>query len=117
MEKFPIYRQTNWGFDQTHLLNQEDITIKTLFLYMGEGTSLQKHQNRYEVWVPINKTKVVKGIEERKTELNEDEFIVIPKREIHRLIGLEDASIITEISYGNFDEKDIERLHDFYGRV
>lgn len=117
MEELPKYRQTNWGFDQTHLLNEYDITIKTLFIHPGEGTSLQYHLERYEVWFPIKKAKVVTGLDERNMELNEGEFVFIPKEGIHRLVGIEDISIVTEVSYGKFDEDDVRRIRDFYGRV
>ena len=117
MKEFPIYRQTNWGFDQTHLLNEDKITIKTLFLYKKQGTSLQYHHERDEIWIPVNKAKVITGIEENEIELNEYEFIVNPREGIHRLVGIEDASIVTEVSYGNFDEDDVKRIRDYYGRV
>ena len=112
---FPISRKTRWGFDQTHRLNEDDITIKTLFLFEKQGTSLQKHTKRKELWIPYNRVKIVKGSKEFTADDNHIE--IIPVGEIHRLIGADEVSIITEISHGHFDEEDIERLHSFYESI
>ena len=40
----------------------------------------------------------------------------IPKNTLHRLSAVKKARIL-EISFGKFDEKDIERIEDKYNRV
>jgi len=46
------------------------------------------------------------------------EELFIPQGTVHRLAGPGDREIrILEISFGEFDEADIVRLHDVYGRL
>ena len=60
-----------------------------------------------------------------KVQLGEDvlepevgEKVFIPRGTVHRLAGPGDREVrILEISFGEFDEEDIVRLDDVYGRV
>lgn len=46
------------------------------------------------------------------------EKLYIPRQTVHRLSAVgEDPVRILEISFGEFDEEDIIRLEDLYGRV
>jgi mannose-6-phosphate isomerase len=46
------------------------------------------------------------------------EELIIPRQTVHRLSAVgEQAVRILEISFGEFDEEDIIRLEDLYGRV
>jgi mannose-6-phosphate isomerase len=54
----------------------------------------------------------------RVFRLEPEETVFIPRRTPHRLSSLSDRPIrILEISIGDFDENDIVRLEDVYGRV
>jgi len=46
------------------------------------------------------------------------EKLFIPRETVHRLSATGDAPVrILEISFGEFDEEDIVRLEDVYGRA
>ncbi len=51
-------------------------------------------------------------------DLHVGEELFIPRQTVHRLSAVgEQAVRILEISFGEFDEEDIVRLDDVYGRV
>ena len=45
------------------------------------------------------------------------EKLFIPRQTVHRLSAGEGPVRLLEISFGEFDEEDIVRLEDLYGRV
>lgn len=47
----------------------------------------------------------------------EGDFFHIPKGSVHRLSAIDKDSMILEISYGHFDENDIVRIEDDFGRA
>ena len=47
-----------------------------------------------------------------------DEKVFIPRKTAHRLSAIGNGSVrVLEVSFGDFDEEDIVRLEDVYGRV
>jgi mannose-6-phosphate isomerase len=103
-----------WGRFERFSLN-EPVTVKLVYVDRGKRLSLQYHNNRDEFW------KVIKGPVQVRTEnevaiLHEGESIMIPRKTIHRLGGLDEQGIILELSYGEFDESDIVRLEDDFER-
>jgi len=108
-------RKTRWGSSHLHALNEDGITIKTLVVFPNECTSFQYHNNRYEFWHAIEPVKIIK--EDKEITLKKGDFVLIPKQAKHRLIGMDNPSIVTEISFGDFSEEDIVRIEDKYGRV
>ena len=99
-----------WQFTQN-----KKSTVKTLIVKKGARLSYQKHKRRKEMWFVIKgHVGVIKGT--TKHILTTHGHIIIEKNELHRLIGLED-SIVLEISFGRFNEKDITRLADDYNRT
>ena len=103
-----------WGHFERYSLN-EPCTVKLVYVEANKRLSLQYHNLRDEFW------KVIKGPAEVRTEahtrvLQEGETIMIPRKTVHRLGGLDKPVVILEISYGEFDESDIVRLQDDYSR-
>jgi mannose-6-phosphate isomerase len=46
------------------------------------------------------------------------EKIFIPRETVHRLSAIAEESVrVLEVSFGEFDEDDIVRLEDVYGRI
>jgi mannose-6-phosphate isomerase len=111
----PFVVEKPWGSFRQYTLN-EPVTVKTIHINKGETLSLQKHSKRSEFW------KVLKGnptftIGSDVHEAHEgDEFEVEAGQE-HRMAALHDDAVILEISRGEFDEMDIIRLEDKYGRI
>jgi mannose-6-phosphate isomerase-like protein (cupin superfamily) len=91
-------------------------TVKILYLNPKEALSLQYHNNREEFW------KIIKGsakitINKKITNAKiKDEFF-ISKKALHRAQGGKNGAQILEISFGNFNEKDIIRIEDKYKRI
>lgn len=104
-----------WGqFDQFSL--NELNTVKILFVNKGSSLSLQYHNNRSEFWRVISGHPLVTIDIEKKIANPGDEFI-INKLQPHRLEAPNDDVQVLEIAYGEFDENDIIRIEDKYGRI
>lgn len=104
-----------WGqFEQfTH---NETTTVKILSVNKGSSLSLQKHNNRIEFWRVVLGHPVVTIGKTVKNANPGDEF-EIDKLEPHRLEAEGGDVQVLEVSYGEFDENDIIRLEDKYGRT
>ncbi len=104
-----------WGqFEQfTH---NESSTVKILFIKKGEAFSLQYHTKRFEFWKIISGNPEVTIGESTMRAKAGDEF-EIPAKTNHRVASVDTDTQILEISTGDFDEDDIVRLQDKYGRI
>jgi mannose-6-phosphate isomerase-like protein (cupin superfamily) len=104
-----------WGYFERFTKN-EPTTVKILVLNPEQEFSLQDHEHRTEFWKIIAGDGVVR-VGEKEEEANVgDEFMVHPKT-LHRAKAGPEGLRILEISFGEFDEEDIERIEDDYGRV
>lgn len=104
-----------WGYFDQFTLN-ETTTVKILCAKAGESLSLQTHQHRSEFWHVIDGSGTVEIDTQIHTAERGDEFY-IPQGSTHRLTGGTSDIRILEIAYGSFDEDDITRLEDKYGRT
>ena len=103
-----------WG-SYTTFTHNEPSTVKLLYISKGEAFSLQFHSHRDEFW------KVLKGnptitVGENSVLARPDDEFTITQGTHHRIEALEDDVVVLEISKGDFDENDITRLEDKYGR-
>jgi len=104
-----------WG-NFIQFCNNESCTVKIIHVNPNEQLSLQYHHDRDEFWRVLSGAALVQIGEEMLKASEGDEFM-IPRLAKHR-IKTEDSTVrILEISFGRFDEKDIVRLEDKYGRV
>ncbi|MBV9454763.1 MAG: phosphomannose isomerase type II C-terminal cupin domain [Rubrobacter sp.] len=105
-----------WGrFEQyTHNILS---TVKIITVDPGGTLSLQYHHNRDELWVVLDAgAKVELGEKVLHPEAGEKLFI--PRETTHRLSCEGERPVrILEVSFGEFDEDDIVRLEDAYGRI
>ena len=104
-----------WGWFEQFNQNTP-CSVKLIHVKAGSRLSLQYHNNRREFW------KVIKGpvsveIGGEKFTGNEGDEFEIPVKSNHRLAGLEKEGLVLEISYGRFDEDDIVRVEDDFGRT
>ena len=107
--------QRPWGNFERFTKN-ESTTVKILTLNPEQEFSLQEHEHRTEFWKIIGGDGLV-TVGEKQSEANiDDEFLVEPKM-LHRAKAGADGLKILEITFGDFDEEDIERMEDDYGRV
>jgi mannose-6-phosphate isomerase len=104
-----------WGGFRRYTHNQVS-TVKIITVNPGEVLSLQYHNQRNELWVPL-----LPGLQvtlgSRIWEPRPFEEIFIPRGTTHRAAGVGTLpSKWMEISFGEFEEDDIVRLEDSYGR-
>ena len=68
-----------------------------------------------EMWVAIDEG-IITEVNGKKHFPNPGETIFVPRKSTHRLSAIKTGRIL-EIAFGEFDENDIERFEDDYGRV
>jgi len=111
----PIESVRPWG-KFVEFTQNEPTTVKIITVNPHEALSLQRHHKREEFWF------VISGL--GKVEIDGEEFkitpgskFVIPKESTHRVTAGSLPVMFLEISTGDFDEGDIVRLEDKYGRI
>jgi mannose-6-phosphate isomerase len=105
-----------WGEFEQFTHNQQS-TVKILTVQPGGILSSQYHFKRDELWLVLDDgAKVELG--DRALFPQQGEKIFISKHTPHRLSAIGDEPVrVMEISFGKFDEEDIVRLDDVYGRA
>ncbi len=111
----PLVVEKPWGRFIQYVLN-EPVTVKILEVKAGEQLSYQAHRHRSELWVPLDEGACIQ-IDDQILRPKPMEPVFIPVGAKHRLIGEDKSYRVLEISFGYFDEDDIIRLEDKYGRV
>ena len=113
-----IHVDKPWGSFDQFVLNTP-CTVKILTCAPGQRLSLQRHSHRGELWVALDEGAMVERDDETlRPKLGEE--VWLPVGSTHRLSCTEGTSHpvrVLEISLGTFDEADIERLQDSYGRA
>ncbi len=109
-----VYTDKPWGFFEQFAMN-EQCTVKILHVKPGASLSRQYHKNREELWVVLDDGMVVE-IDGKITRPSKGERVFIHKGATHRLSSKAGGRVL-EISTGFFDEGDIVRLEDKYGRA
>ncbi|GGM67001.1 hypothetical protein GCM10010106_11390 [Thermopolyspora flexuosa] len=105
-----------WGAFERFTLN-EPSTVKIITVRPGQKLSLQRHEHRDELWVALDPGLVFE-IDGEVTRPDVGDRVLIRARQLHRLSCEGEAPArILEIAFGHFDEEDIERLEDAYGRA
>jgi mannose-6-phosphate isomerase-like protein (cupin superfamily) len=106
-----------WGKYKV-LFQNNVVCIKIIEVEPGHSLSLQKHKGRDEHWIMLDDRAIV-TVGEQTISSTPYRRIDIPKATIHRVrahAGGAKAAFV-EFSFTYFDEDDIERLEDLYGRV
>ncbi len=104
-----------WGkFEQfTH---NEKSTVKIISVKPRQKLSLQYHKKRTEFWRFLdNEAKVT--INKKTIKVKAGSEVIIKKGTLHTVEALKKPVRFLEIAEGNFDENDIIRIEDKYGRV
>ena len=104
-----------WG--NFKIIHQEPgITIKIISVKANQRLSLQSHQARDEMWLLLNGSGFCE-IADWPQEMKKGLTYIIPRQEKHRLTAGKKGCQVLEISFGKFNEKDIVRYEDDYGRT
>lgn len=115
MNQEPFTEKRPWG-EFRQYTSGAPVTVKTVFVKKGERLSLQYHNKRAEFWRILSGTPEVTVGDSTIRAKAGDEFFV-SKHTNHRITAVDEDALLLEIAYGNFDEKDIVRLEDTYGRA
>lgn len=105
-----------WGrFEQyTH---NERCTVKIITVAPGGKLSRQYHTKRDELWIVLDPGARVE-LDEKVSRPEIGEKLSILRGTVHRLSAEGGGPVrILEVSFGDFDENDIVRLEDVYGRT
>ncbi|OGI65119.1 hypothetical protein A3A95_04355 [Candidatus Nomurabacteria bacterium RIFCSPLOWO2_01_FULL_39_18] len=115
MEFKPFTIERPWGQFRQLTYNSPS-TVKVHRVKPGEETSWQSHTKREEFW------HIVEG--DGKVLIEDKEYDVAPGAEYcapvgakHRWIAGLSGMILVEVATGDFDEEDIIRYEDKYGRA
>lgn len=110
-----VTTQKPWGSFTRFTMNELS-TVKILHINKGEEFSLQYHTHRQEFWKILKGNPEVVVGDETKYSKEGNEFVIEPNTN-HRIYAPVDDVEVLEISMGSFDEDDIVRIEDKYGRV
>lgn len=104
-----------WGGFERFTLN-EPTTVKIVTVHPGEAISLQTHKDRDEFWRVIRGggTVTLGAVDHPAAE---GTSFFCTRGTTHRVAAGTDGLTILEIAFGHFDEGDITRLEDRYGRA
>ena len=109
-----MFIERPWG-GYTVLHSGPEVTVKILQVNPGKRLSLQKHLHRSETWHPVSGGLSAQvGEDVVSLEIGKPVFVDVGM--VHRLIGGTEVGYVVEIIKGMYDEEDIERLEDDYGR-
>jgi mannose-1-phosphate guanylyltransferase/mannose-1-phosphate guanylyltransferase/mannose-6-phosphate isomerase len=115
-DSLQIYEeQRPWGSFR-RFTDNETSTVKIITVKPNEELSLQSHNKREEFW------RVIKGsgifeIGAKKYIVDEGVEQYVPIKIKHKIKAGSEGMEVLEIAFGNFDESDIIRYEDKYGRV
>jgi len=113
MDKFLVNKP--WGNFLCYTKN-ELTTVKILTISPNQELSLQYHSHRSEFF------RIIKGnptviIGDKSIEAKANDEFDIPRGVQHQIIANDNEVQVLEISFGDFDEEDIVRIKDKYGRI
>jgi len=104
-----------WGNFERFTLNERS-TVKIITVNPGQELSLQQHAERDEEWLILQGSGTV-IVGEQTTEVRPGDNFFVARGTKHRVSGGPAGVTFLEIALGEFDEADITRLEDDYGRV
>ena len=107
--------QRPWGNFERFTLN-EQTTVKIITVNAGEAFSLQTHEHRDEFWRVLKGSGTIR-LDDMDHDAHEGDVFFSPRQTMHRARGGPDGLTFLEIAFGTFDENDIKRIEDRYGRT
>jgi mannose-6-phosphate isomerase-like protein (cupin superfamily) len=111
----PLLDKRPWG-EETWITDKKPSMVKIITVFPGEANSLQYHHNRDEYWYILSGNGVA-VIDDKEVPLSAGVDCFVPRMTKHRMKGGTENLILLELAFGDFDEKDIVRLEDKYGRA
>ena len=90
--------------------------VKLITVKPGEALSLQYHSRRDEFWFALSGDGSAE-VDGERVPLHPGTSCFVPRTVKHRVLGGTAPLVFLELAFGDFDEKDIVRLEDKYGRA
>lgn len=105
-----------WG-SYTVLDEQTDGKVKRIVVAPGKRLSYQRHAHRAEHWFVVRGSGVV-TLEGEDRPIGPGQSVDVPLGAAHRMSNTGDEELVfVEVQHGeSFEEDDIERLEDDFGR-
>jgi mannose-6-phosphate isomerase-like protein (cupin superfamily) len=113
VEKEFVFVEKPWG-NFKRFVHNKNCTVKIITVAPGGVLSLQSHNYRDELWVALDDGLRVE-LDGKTFPIARGDEAFVPRGSRHRLSS-DVGGRILEISFGNFDEEDIVRYEDKYGR-
>lgn len=111
----PYEDKRPWG-EELWIKGQSPSMVKVITVFPDQALSLQYHKNRDEYWYIIQGDgKAI--VDNTETDLHPGVDCFVSRNQKHRIIGGKEKLVLLELTFGEFDENDIVRLEDRYGRV
>lgn len=104
-----------WGNFERFTLN-ESTTVKIITVSPDAALSLQTHEHRDEFWRVLSGSGIIR-LGEVDYDAAPGETYYFRRGTTHRVTGGPEGMAFLEIAFGHFDESDITRLDDRYGRA
>ena len=104
-----------WGAQTQYAFN-EPCTVTLMVVEPGQRLSLQSHRDRAELWIVLDDGAEVRVGDEVSHPRPGDE-IWIGQAETHRLSSTGPRVRVLEVAFGRWDQEDITRYADDYGRL
>lgn len=113
--QLPYFEKRPWG-SFTKFSDNEKVTVKIITVEPNQAFSLQTHAHRDEFWKILSGNGFV-TLDDNSLPIEIGSEFNIPRGTKHRLTAGSAPVSFLEIARGDFDENDIERIEDNYGRV
>jgi len=106
-----------WGYFSV-LAEDAQHKLKRIVVYPGKRLSLQRHRRRDEHWMIVS-GEARMTVDGREFTLLRGQSVDIPRGALHRVMNPGGTElVIVEVQTGDsFDEDDIERIDDDFGRA
>lgn len=91
------------------------VTVSLMTMNPGQRLSLQSHPGRAELWIVLDEGAIVQ-VDDEIWEARVGEEVWIPANGKHRLTSAGPAVRVLEVAFGNWQQNDITRYDDDYGR-
>lgn len=115
MDFKPFTIERPWGAFRQFNLNSP-VTVKIHRIKPQGTSSLQSHAKRAEFWHIISGSgKIIIGDQEQEAKEGDEFMAGIGVK--HRWVGGATGMVVLEVATGEFDEEDITRYEDKYGRA
>lgn len=104
-----------WGTYENHA-HTDNWHLKVITIKDGQRTSLQHHHHRKEIWIVVEGT-IRATVDDKELTLGHGDMVIVEKEAKHRIHAIGGDAKLVEVSLGNFNENDIVRHEDDYGRA